>query len=76
MRKNEDPRLSFCTPEFRESQRIFTDGFKKNFGRPVEWGLVKKYPWSVPKLEKLEVPVDVNGNPWPLDEAGKPILKN
>ena len=28
MRKNEDPRLSFSTPEFKEAQRIFTDGFK------------------------------------------------
>lgn len=28
MRKNEDPRLSFSTPEFKEAQRIFTDSFK------------------------------------------------
>ncbi len=28
MRKNEDPRLSFSTPEFKEAQRIFTDNFK------------------------------------------------
>ena len=28
MRKNEDPRLSFSTPEFKEAQRIFSDGFK------------------------------------------------
>jgi hypothetical protein len=28
MRKNEDPRLSFSTPEFREAQRQFTDAFK------------------------------------------------
>lgn len=76
LRKNEDPRLSFSTPEFRESQRLFTEAFKKNFGKPVEWGLVKKYPWSVPKLEKLEVPVDVQGNPWPLDNEGRPVLKN
>ena len=31
MRKNEDPRLSFSTPEFKEAQRIFTDGFKVDF---------------------------------------------
>ena len=31
MRKNEDPRLSFSTPEFKEAQRIFTDGFKVGF---------------------------------------------
>ena len=28
MRKNEDPRLSFSTPEFKEAQRTFTEGFK------------------------------------------------
>ena len=28
MRKNEDPRLSFSTPEFKEAQRMFSDGFK------------------------------------------------
>eukprot|EP00854_Cymbomonas_tetramitiformis_P020325 gene20325-24341_t len=75
-RKNEDPRLSFSTPEFRESSRIFTENFKKNFGKPVEYGLVKKYPWSTATLQKLDVPVDVQGNPWPLDENGKPILKD
>jgi hypothetical protein len=32
MRKNEDPRLSFSTPEFKEAQRIFTDGFKVTGG--------------------------------------------
>ena len=53
MRKNEDPRLSFSTPEFKEAQRTFTDGFKKNFGKPVEWGLVKDYAWSTPQLRKL-----------------------
>ena len=45
-----------------------------NFDRPVEYGLVKKYPWSTPALLKLETPVDVKGNPWPLDENGNPIL--
>ncbi len=149
MRKNEDPRLSFSTPEFKEAQRIFTDNFKvsaealvrgrsnaraaaaclhtpwadgrtwnpkqtqlpdnpdmrlyqKNFGRPVEWALVKDHAWSTPQLRKLDNPVratpadllrpchmlgvqqnafsravqvDVDGKPWPLDAAGKPILK-
>merc|ERR1719449_396688 len=41
MRKNEDPRLSFSTPEFREAQRIFTDRFKKNFDKPVEWAYIQ-----------------------------------
>merc|ERR1739848_114297 len=50
LRKHEDPRLSFSTPEFREAQRIFTDNFKKNFGKPVEWAFVKKHEWSKPQL--------------------------
>ena len=73
LRKHEDPRLSFSTPEFREAQRIFTDNFKKNFGRAIEWGMVRRYPWSSPQLVRLDVPVDPEGNPWPLDEDGKPI---
>merc|ERR1712060_659935 len=75
-RKNEDPRLSFSTPEFREAQRIFTENFKKNFGRPIEWGMVKKYPWSTATLMKLDFPVDPEGNAWPLDDKGNAILKN
>ncbi|CAG9463670.1 unnamed protein product [Pedinophyceae sp. YPF-701] len=70
----EDPRLSFATPEFREAQRHFTDAFKKNFNRPVEYAMVKDFPWSTPALRKLDRPVDVKGNPWPLDSEGKPIL--
>ncbi len=27
-RRTEDPRLSFSTPEFKEAQRTFTEGFK------------------------------------------------
>jgi hypothetical protein len=34
MRKFEDPRLSFSTPEFRESQRIFTENFKASRPSP------------------------------------------
>lgn len=30
---------------------------QKNFGKPVEWGLVKDYAWSTPQLRKLDVPV-------------------
>ena len=30
--------------------------------------------WQAPVLMKLETPVDVNGNPWPLDAQGKPII--
>ncbi|KAL0044053.1 hypothetical protein WJX82_006009 [Trebouxia sp. C0006] len=75
MRKNEDPRLSFSTPEFKEAQRMFTDNLKKNFGKPVEWGMVKDHPWSTPQLRKLNVPVDVDGKPWPVDDQGQPIVK-
>lgn len=99
IRKNEDPRMSFTTPEFKDSQRQFQEHFKarapstlrerslqradaprgarvcprgeahwlqqkgvealsrthpsaclpvsqKNFGRPIEYGLVKRYPVS------------------------------
>ena len=49
---------------------------QKNFGRPIEYGMVKQHPWSVPTLQKLDFPVDVDGNPWPLDAEGKPILKD
>lgn len=28
MTRDADPRLSFSTPEFKEAQRAFTDGFK------------------------------------------------
>jgi hypothetical protein len=38
--------------------------------------MVKQHPWSVPTLQKLDFPVDVDGNPWPLDAEGKPILKD
>jgi|TARA_B110000003_G_scaffold91676_1_gene93860 hypothetical protein len=55
---------------------IFISRAQKNFGRPIEYGMVKRYPWSVPTLMKLDVPVDVDGNPWPLDAEGKPILKD
>ncbi len=48
---------------------------QKNFGRPVEWGLIKDHAWSTPQLRKLDRPVDVEGNPWPLDSQGNPILK-
>lgn len=41
MRKAEDPRLSFSTPEFKEAQRVFTDAFK--VGRAEQWGWVGRY---------------------------------
>merc|ERR1719443_2441857 len=47
MRKNEDPRLSFSTPEFREAQRIFTDRFKKNFDKAGGVGLHAEVPLVV-----------------------------
>lgn len=30
---------------------------QKNFGKPVEWGMVKDYAWSTPQLRKLDAPV-------------------
>lgn len=32
---------------------------QKNFGRPVEYALVKEYPWSTPQLRRLDKPVSV-----------------
>jgi hypothetical protein len=29
---------------------------QRNFGRPVEWELVKDYPWSAPQLRRVEAP--------------------
>ena len=29
---------------------------QKNFGKPVEWGMVKDHPWSTPQLRKLDMP--------------------
>lgn len=34
-RRTEDPRLSFSTPEFKEAQRTFTEGFKAS--RLADW---------------------------------------
>ncbi len=34
---------------------------QRNFGRPVEWALVRDYPWSTPTLRKLEQPVRMYG---------------
>ena len=32
------------------------------------------HQWQQAVLQKLEKPVDMNGNPWPLDDQGKPIV--
>lgn len=37
--------------------------------------MVKQYPWQEAVLMKLDVPLKTDGTPWPLDEAGKPILE-
>ncbi len=29
---------------------------QKNFGRPIEYELVKEYPWSTPQLRKVDQP--------------------
>ena len=33
---------------------------QKNFGRPVEWAMVKEHPWSTPQLRRLDTPA----SPW------------
>ncbi|KAI8476562.1 MAG: hypothetical protein J3K34DRAFT_241572, partial [Monoraphidium minutum] len=63
IKRGEDPRLSFSTPEFKEAQRAFTDAFKKNFGKPVEWAMVKEYPWSAPQLRRMGAPADAPSQP-------------
>jgi len=30
--------------------------------------------WQQAVLQKLEKPIDMQGNPWPLDADGKPIV--
>jgi hypothetical protein len=27
---------------------------QRNFGNPVEWALVREYPWSTPQLRKVD----------------------
>lgn len=68
------PCLRPCLPALVFSRLPFAL-LQKNFGRPVEYALVKDHAWSTPQLRKLEKPVDVEGNPWPLDAAGNPIAK-
>ena len=143
MRKNEDPRLSFSTPEFKEAQRIFTDNFKVSIkyssmqqqcyaartrqttayalrsrpktldtpfvhcarktladrwsgrwsritpGRhrssgswtilcvpPQQTSSAMYHSWPSAKyMCSRAAQVDVDGKPWPLDAAGKPVLK-
>jgi hypothetical protein len=41
IKRNEDPRLSFSTPEFKEAQRAFTDAFKVRGGRTRCCGLLR-----------------------------------
>ena len=73
-RKHEDPRLSFSTPEYKEFSASSPITSRRTSADPSS-GTVKRFPWSIPQLEKLEHPVDPDGNPWPLDDEGKPILK-
>jgi hypothetical protein len=53
-------RLSLCA--------LLTDALAPTVGRWLQW--------STATLQKLDVPVDMQGKPWPLDETGKPILKD
>jgi hypothetical protein len=47
---------------------------QKNFGRPVEWAMVRDHPWSTPQLRRLEQPVDAQGKPW-VGGAAAPAAK-
>ena len=53
---------SVISPLFQK-KKIFTQK-KKNFGRPVEWAMVRDHPWSTPQLRRLEQPLDAQGKPW------------
>ena len=43
--------------------------------RPPTHPLTPSHTHPPPQLRKLDKPVDVEGNPWPLDANGQPILK-
>lgn len=47
------------------SQLLLYIGLQKNFGKPVEWALVKDHAWSTPQLRKLDQPVRIT-NPFKL----------
>ena len=49
-----------CAIRHQTPKQPLTRGLRRvqnNFGRPVEWALVKDYAWSTPQLRKLDVPV-------------------
>lgn len=50
---DEDPRLSFSTPAFKQASAQFAQAFRDNFGRPAEYALVKDHAWSAPALRKV-----------------------
>ena len=67
MRKNEDPRLSFSTPEFKEAQRVFTDNFKAR-------ALPCKRPPSPPEPSIKEgqeacLEAKLSSNKWPFERC-------
>jgi hypothetical protein len=54
MRRDEDPRLSFSTPEFKEAQRVFTDNFKvRGVGAPLPAaGYMRQRAAASPALQR------------------------
>lgn len=70
-RADQDPRLTFTTPEFKAAQRTFAANLavrcrgspspprvttpQNNFGKKTEWVMVQEHPWSVPRLAKAPV---------------------
>ena len=73
--------LAFLSDVLHPAPSRTCGAVQNNLGRPFEWAMVKRHPWSEEVLIKLEdeegkpAPVDKDGNPWPLDDKGKPILK-
>ena len=52
-RKNEDPRLSFTTPEFKEASRVFTEAYKVRsvvFAYAPKGLHAQSYAWRPPQL--------------------------
>lgn len=59
IKKNEDPRLSFSTPEFKEAQRTFTDNLKV-LSTARQWLFMKCTLWCIQlsSCHTLKIKVD------------------
>lgn len=43
----------------RKAERTVIVTVQKNFGKPVEWALIKDHAWSTAQLRRLDVPVSL-----------------